>query len=129
MTTRNDVYKCVVCGNIVAVLTGGQGVLTCCDTPMDLMVENITDAAHEKHVPMVIGIGDDIEVSVGSVAHPMQAEHYIEWIEVIADGVSYRKFLKPGDTPDANFSVEAEQVTARAYCNLHGLWKGNHTGK
>jgi len=74
MTTRNGVYKCGVCGNIVAVLTGEQGVLTCCDAPMDLMVENITDAAHEKHVPVVIGIGDDIEVSVGSVAHPMQAE-------------------------------------------------------
>jgi superoxide reductase len=125
MTTRNGVYKCAICGNIVAVLTGGQGALTCCNTPMDLMVENGTDAAHEKHVPMVIGIGDDIEVSVGSVAHPMQEEHYIEWIELIADGVSYRKFLKPGETPDVNFSVEAEEITARAYCNLHGLWRSN----
>ncbi|MCF6265449.1 MAG: desulfoferrodoxin [Desulfuromusa sp.] len=123
MTTRNGVYKCAICGNIVTVLTEGQGVLTCCDAPMNLLVENSTDGAHEKHVPMVIGIGDDMEVSVGSVAHPMQEEHYIEWIEVIADGVSYRKFLKPGDTPDAKFSVAAEVITARAYCNLHGLWK------
>jgi len=123
MTTRNGVYKCAICGNVVTVLTEGQGTLTCCDAPMDLLVENNTDAAHEKHVPMVVGIGDDMEVSVGSVAHPMQAEHYIEWIEVIADGISYRKFLKPGDTPDANFSVDAGEVTARAYCNLHGLWK------
>ncbi len=125
MTTRNGVYKCAICGNIVTVLTGGQGALTCCEAPMGLMDENSTDAAHEKHVPMVIGIGDDIEVSVGSVAHPMQEEHYIEWIELIADGVSYRKFLKPGDTPDVNFSVEAEEVTARAYCNLHGLWRSS----
>ncbi len=123
MTTRNGVYKCAICGNIVTVLTEGQGVLTCCDAPMNLLVENSTDGAHEKHVPMVIGIGDDMEVSVGSVAHPMQEEHYIEWIEVIADGVSYIKFLKPGDTPDAKFSVAAEVITARAYCNLHGLWK------
>ncbi len=123
MTARNDVYKCAICGNIVTVLTEGQGVLTCCDAPMNLLVENSTDGAHEKHVPMVIGIGDDMEVSVGSVAHPMQEEHYIEWIEVIADGISYRKFFKPGDTPDAKFSVAAEVITARAYCNLHGLWK------
>jgi superoxide reductase len=90
---------------------------------MERMVENSTDGAHEKHVPMVVGILDDIEVSVGSVAHPMQPEHYIEWIELLTDRVSYRQLLKPGDTPDVNFSVDTEDVIARAYCNLHGLWK------
>ena len=123
MTTQNGVYKCSVCGNIVAVLTTGAGELVCCGAPMALMTENSTDAAHEKHVPVVIGTGDDLAVSVGSVAHPMQAEHYIEWIEVIADGVSYRKFLKPGDLPEAKFCVDADEISVRAYCNLHGLWK------
>ncbi|MFO7831477.1 MAG: desulfoferrodoxin [Desulfuromonadaceae bacterium] len=129
MKTRNSVYKCGMCGNVVTVLTGGQGDLICCDAPMDLMVENSTDAAHEKHVPMVIGIRDDIEVSVGSVPHPMQDEHYIEWIELLADGISYRNFLKPGDTPDVNFAVDAKEVTARVYCNIHGLWKSSPHGK
>ena len=123
MAIRNDVYKCAACGNVLAILTGGQGDLNCCGAPMERMVENSTDGAHEKHVPMVVGILDDIEVSVGSVAHPMQPEHYIEWIELLTDRVSYRQFLKPADSPDVNFSIDSEDVTARAYCNLHGLWK------
>jgi len=129
MATRNEVYQCATCGNVLAILTGGQGELICCGAPMERMVENSTDGAHEKHVPMVVGILDDIEVSVGSVAHPMQPEHYIEWIELLTDRVSYREFLKPGDTPDVNFSIDTEDVTARAYCNLHGLWKSKPSGE
>ena len=123
MTTQNGVYKCKVCGNIVAVLTTGAGELVCCGAPMNLMAENTTDAALEKHVPVVETTAKGITVTVGSVAHPMQAEHYIEWIEVIADGVSHRAFLKPGDEPKAFFNVTAKKVVVREYCNLHGLWK------
>jgi superoxide reductase len=101
----------------------GAGELVCCGKPMDLMKENITDAAMEKHVPVVEKAGGGIKVTVGSVAHPMQEDHYIEWIEAIIDGKAYRQFLNPGDTPEAFFPVEGEQITAREYCNLHGLWK------
>jgi superoxide reductase len=82
------------------------------------------DAAKEKHVPVVEKTAEGIKVKVGSVAHPMEEKHYIEWIEIIADGKAYRQFLKPGDAPAATFNIAAEQVTAREYCNLHGLWKG-----
>jgi superoxide reductase len=98
------------------------GELVCCGQPMNLLEENTTDAATEKHVPVIEKTADSVKVSVGSVAHPMQEEHYIEWIQVLANGKSYRKFLKPGDAPEAEFSVTGD-VTAREYCNLHGLWK------
>ena len=124
MTERLQVYKCEVCGNIVEVLHEGEGELVCCKQPMKLLVENTVDAAKEKHVPVVEKTAEGIKVKVGSVAHPMEEKHYIEWIEVIADGKAYRQFLKPGDTPEATFNIAAEQVTAREYCNLHGLWKG-----
>lgn len=123
MTTKNGVYKCAVCGNIVEVLTAGKGVLVCCGAPMTLLAENSTDAAQEKHVPVISSADGQVTISVGSVAHPMTAEHYIEWIELIADGVSYRKFLQPGDEPKASFCATGSQLSARAYCNLHGLWK------
>jgi len=123
MTTKNGIYKCSICGNIVEVLTTGQGVLICCGKPMELMAENSTDAAQEKHVPVITSAEGQTTISVGSVAHPMQPEHYIEWIELIADGVSHRKFLQPGDEPKACFSVTGSAISARAYCNLHGLWK------
>jgi len=123
-TQRLQVYKCQVCGNIVEMLHEGVGTLTCCNEPMRLFVENTTDAAREKHVPVIEKIENGIKVSVGSVAHPMEEKHYIEWIELIADGTIYRKFLKPGDAPEAVFAVTATDVYAREYCNLHGLWKG-----
>jgi len=123
MTSRNEVYKCDVCGNIVAVLHGGKGELVCCGKPMRLMKENTTDGATEKHVPVIEKVAGGIKVAVGSVAHPMEEKHYIEWIEIIADGKAYRQFLSPGQTPEAFFPVEAENVMAREYCNLHGLWK------
>lgn len=122
MTKRLEVYKCSLCGNIVEVLHAAGGTLVCCGKNMDLLVENTTDAATEKHVPVIeIGAGS-VTVKVGSVAHPMEEAHYIEWIELVADGKVYRQQLKPGDAPVATFNVTAAAVTAREYCNLHGHW-------
>jgi superoxide reductase len=124
MTKRLQIYKCEVCGNIVEVLHAGPGELVCCKQPMKLLEEGVVDAAKEKHVPVVKKTEEGVTVKVGSVAHPMEEKHYIEWIEIIADGMAYRKFLKPGDAPEATFCVKADQITARELCNLHGLWKG-----
>ncbi len=123
MAERLQVYKCDVCGNIVEVLHGGEGELVCCGQPMKLFVENTVDAAQEKHVPVIEKTAEGIKVKVGTVAHPMEEKHYIEWIEIIADGTVYREFLNPGDAPEATFPIQAENVTAREYCNLHGLWR------
>jgi superoxide reductase len=123
MTEKLQIYKCEVCGNIVEMLHAGAGQLVCCGQPMKLFLENTTDAAKEKHVPVIEKTATGFKVKVGSVAHPMEAAHYIEWIEVIADGQAYRKFLNPGEAPEATFEIKAEKVTAREYCNLHGLWK------
>lgn len=123
MTKQNQVYKCDVCGNIVEVLHAGAGELVCCGQPMTLLNENTTDAATEKHVPVIEKSGSSITVTVGSVEHPMEEKHYIEWIELLADGKVYRKFLKPGEKPQAVFEITADNVEAREYCNLHGLWK------
>lgn len=123
MAEKLEIYKCEACGNIVEVLHGGQGELVCCGSPMKLFKENTVDAAKEKHVPVVEKSADGITVKVGEVAHPMEEKHYIEWVEIIADGSVYRKFLNPGDAPEATFNVVADQVTAREYCTLHGLWK------
>ena len=123
MAEKLQVYKCEVCGNIVEVLHGGKGELVCCGQPMKLIVENTVDAAKEKHVPVVEKTADGFKVKVGSVAHPMEEKHYIEWIEIIADGKAYRQFLKPGGTPEAIFKIDAGKITAREYCNIHGLWK------
>jgi superoxide reductase len=123
MTKKLEVYKCAVCGNIVEVVHAGEGTLSCCGQPMTLQVENTTDASKEKHVPVIEKTKDGYKVSVGSVAHPMEEKHFIEWIELVADGIAYRAFLAPGAAPVAEFKVSASTVTAREYCNLHGLWK------
>ena len=123
MAEQLEVYKCDACGNIVEVLHGGGGELVCCGEAMQLFIENTVDAAKEKHVPVIEKTADGFKVAVGSVAHPMEEKHYIEWIEVIAGGKTYRQFLKPGEEPEATFCVDADQVIAREYCNLHGLWK------
>ena len=123
MAERIEVYKCEACGNIVEVLHGGDGELVCCGEPMKLMVENKVDAAKEKHVPVIEKISGGVKVKVGSVAHPMEDKHYIEWIEIIADGKAYRQFLKSGEKPEASFQVTADKIQGREYCNLHGLWK------
>ena len=124
MAEKLEIYKCEACGNIVEVLHGGEGELVCCGESMKLNVENAVDAAKEKHVPVAEKTADGFKVKVGSVAHPMEQEHYIEWIEVIADGEAYRQFLNPGEAPEAEFCLKADQATAGGYCNLHGLWKG-----
>lgn len=123
MAKQLEIYKCNACGNIVEVTHGGAGELVCCGQPMQLMTENTVDAAKEKHVPVIEKTSNGFKVSVGSVAHPMEDKHYIEWIELVADGSAYRQFLKPGQTPEAEFCIQASQVTAREYCNIHGLWK------
>lgn len=119
---RLEVYKCGVCGNIVEVLHVGGGELVCCGQPMNLLKANTTDASQEKHVPVIETIAGGVRVKVGSAAHPMEEKHYIEWIELIVDGKSYKQFLKPGDAPEAVFKVEGAKISAREYCNLHGLW-------
>ncbi|MBR3881131.1 MAG: desulfoferrodoxin [Mailhella sp.] len=123
MPSRLEVYKCAHCGNIVEVLHGGKAPLICCGEPMKLLREGQTDGASEKHVPVIEKTENGYKVSVGSVDHPMTEEHWIEWIELIADGISYKKFLNPGEAPVAEFCVKADKVTAREFCNLHGLWK------
>jgi superoxide reductase len=123
MTSLNQVYKCTVCGNIVEVLHGADGELNCCAKAMMLMDENTVDAAVEKHVPVLSEIDGGFKVVVGDVLHPMDDDHYIEWIEIVADGIVYRKDLSAGDAPEAEFMIKASSVVARAYCNLHGLWK------
>ncbi len=123
MAERLEVYKCDLCGNIIEVLHGGAGELVCCGQAMSLLAENTVDAAKEKHVPVVEKTPDGVKVKVGSVAHPMEENHYIEWIQIIAGGKSHRQFLNPGEAPEATFTVDAEDVTAREYCNLHGHWK------
>ena len=124
MIERFQVYKCDICGNIVEVAHAGGGQLVCCNQPMNRLDEKSADSALEKHVPVITKTGKGYKVTVGSVAHPMLDEHYIEWIALCADGITHRQYLKPGDEPAAEFCVEAESVTAHAYCNLHGLWKG-----
>lgn len=124
MTAVRQIYKCNECGNIVEVLDIGEGELVCCGESMQRQAENTVDAAREKHVPVIEKIDGGVKVKVGSVAHPMESKHWIEWIEVIADGKSCRHFLKPGQPPEAVFAITAQQITAREYCNLHGLWKG-----
>jgi len=123
MSQHNEIYKCTVCGNIVEVLHAGAGELVCCGQPMVLMAENAVDAAKEKHVPVVTQVADGYKVAVGSVAHPMEDKHWIEWIEITADGKVYRQDLKPGMAPEATFCINADKVSTREYCNLHGLWK------
>jgi superoxide reductase len=124
MAERLEVYKCELCGNIVEVLHGGAGELVCCGQPMVHLVENTVDAAKEKHVPVIEKVAGGVKVKVGSVPHPMEEKHYIEWIELLVNGKAERQFLKPGQAPEAVFKVEQKNVTAREYCNLHGLWKG-----
>lgn len=119
-----QVYHCDLCGNIVEVLHAGEAALVCCGRPMDLYVENTVDAAKEKHVPVVEKVEGGVRVKVGSVPHPMEEKHYIEWIEAIVDGHVCRQSLSPGDKPEAFFACcEGSKITVRELCNIHGLWK------
>ncbi|UCH89675.1 MAG: desulfoferrodoxin [Thermoplasmata archaeon] len=122
MTELLEVYKCEVCGNIVEVVHNGAGELVCCGKPMVLQQEKSEDQGQEKHLPVVEKTDSGVMVKVGSVAHPMEAEHYIEWIEVVTESGAFRKFLKPGDTPEAQFDCVDPITIVRSYCNIHGLW-------
>ena len=123
MAQRYEVYKCDVCGNIAQMMVGGEGEMVCCGQPMKKLTENTVDAAKEKHVPAIEKIEGGYKVKVGSVPHPMEEKHWIQWIELIADSKSYFQFLDPGQAPEAVFMIDAASVSAREYCNLHGLWK------
>ena len=123
MTKMYEIYKCKICGNIVEVLHTGVGQLVCCGQPMELLKEKTEDVGQEKHVPVIEKTETGIKVKVGSVPHPMEEKHYIEWVEIIADGRVYKKFLKPGDKPEAEFEIKAAKIEAREYCNIHELWK------
>ncbi len=124
MAERGEIYKCGVCGLIVEVLVSATSVPVCCSKPMEKLEEKTEDEGMEKHVPVIEKAEGGIKVRVGSVAHPMEPEHYIQWIEINADGEIHRKFLEPGGLPEAFFDVKAENITAREHCNIHGLWKG-----
>ena len=123
MPNRMEVYKCNHCGNMVEVLIGGGAALVCCGENMVHMAENTVDAAKEKHVPVIEVGNGTVTVKVGEVAHPMEEKHFIQWIELIADGQVFSKFLEPGQAPEATFCVTAKELVAREYCNLHGHWK------
>lgn len=118
-----EIYKCEKCGNIVEMVHEGDGQLVCCGEPMKRFEGKTEDQGKEKHVPVVEKSGSTITVKVGSVPHPMEEKHYIEWIEVIACPKVQRQFLKPGEKPKATFTVEGDKFTVREYCNVHGLWK------
>ena len=126
MTERLQIYKCEICGNIVEVLHSGEGQLVCCGQEMKLLKEQMEEQGREKHVPVIERTDKGIKVKVGSIPHPMEDNHYIEWIEAIADDKTMLKFLKPGDKPEAEFEIKDQSVKARDYCNIHGLWS---TGK
>ncbi len=129
MTKLLQVYKCAICGNIVEIIHPGEGELVCCGQPMKLMQEGVSDGATEKHVPVIEKWQKGYHVKVGSARHPMEEKHHIEWIELVVDGQVCRRYLNPADEPEAFFDeVAADTVTAREYCNLHGLWKADNKG-
>ena len=117
------IYKCSLCGNVVELLHDGGAELICCGKPMELLQEKTNDAGMEKHVPVSEKTKKGTKIKIGAVEHPMEENHYIEWIEINFDGKSGKKFLQPGESPEANFEAAPENFTARCYCNVHGLWK------
>ena len=123
MAKQKDVFKCDICGNVVELLHVGGGELVCCGKPMTLMEEKSADSSTEKHVPVIEKKNGGLLVKVGSVPHPMEEKHFIEWIEVIVDGKARRKFLKPGEAAEAFFPGDGKDIKAREYCNIHGLWR------
>lgn len=122
MTKRLQIYKCKVCGNIVEVLHEGAGELVCCDQPMKLLEEKTEEQGKEKHVPVMEKTDKGVQVKVGSIPHPMEEKHFIEWVAVETDKGEFRKFLKPGEKPEAEFEIAEDILGAREYCNIHGLW-------
>ena len=125
MTENRQVYKCEICGNIVEMLHTGVGTMVCCGQPMTLQELNTVDAAKEKHVPVIEKISGGVLVKVGSVEHPMLDNHFIEWIEIHTNDKLYRKHLKPGEKPQAEFLLDEDVLFVREFCSIHGLWKAD----
>jgi superoxide reductase len=123
MVEKLQAYKCAECGNIVEVLTAGGGSLVCCGKPMVHLAPKTADQGKEKHVPVIEKFNGSYKVKIGSIPHPMEEKHFIQWVEVITDGKVYRQSLQPGQAPEAVFNLAGENITAREYCNLHGLWE------
>jgi superoxide reductase len=125
MTIQKEIYKCDICGNITEVLHSGAGELVCCGEAMGLSIEKRQDIGQEKHIPIIEKKEDGLMVRVGSIQHPMSKDHYIEWIEIITNNTVCKKFLNPGDSPEAFFKMKIgeREVKARAYCNIHKLWQ------
>lgn len=124
MRKRTEIYRCNVCGNITEVLHGGVGTMICCNKPMELLKPKTVEEGKEKHVPVIKKTDEGIKVVVGSVHHPMEENHFIEWIEVIIGENVLRKFLKPGEPPEATFKLleGSSDFQVREYCTVHGLW-------
>jgi superoxide reductase len=125
---KRDIYKCETCGNIVEILHEGAGTLVCCDEPMQLQKEKVKEEGNEKHVPIIEKDQEGVIIKVGSIPHPMTKEHHIEWVEISTEKGESKKFLQPGDKPEAAFPVK-KKVKSREYCNIHGLWKDNEKKK
>ena len=125
MTKKNEIYKCNVCGNIVEMIHTGAGHPVCCGQPMELLKEKTEDTGFEKHVPVIEKTASGLKVKVGSLPHPMEEEHYIEWIELIGKSTARRNFLSPNNAPQTEFQITGPTTKVRAYCNLHGLWKAS----
>jgi superoxide reductase len=127
MIEKNQIYKCSVCGNIVEVINAGGGTLVCCGKNMELQeAKDLEAEGKEKHVPVIEKTATGYKIKVGSVPHPMEEAHYIQWIEIIADEQSYKTFLKPGQTPEAKFCLSTKKINVRIYCNIHGLWQNEN---
>ena len=122
MTELNQVYKCEICGNIVEIIHAGMGQLVCCGQPMRLLKEETKEQLKEKHLPVIKFNEKGIEIEIGKVLHPMEENHFIEWIEISTEKGTSKKFLNPGEKPRAQFFVKSNKIKARAYCNVHGLW-------
>ncbi len=120
MTQRDEVYKCEACSNLLGVMHEAGGELVCCGQNMVLLKANSTDASEEKHVPVITQNGKTVKVTV---SHPMEEKHFIEVIGVLAGDKLYRAYLKPEGKPEATFEISEEVKCARAYCNIHGMWK------
>jgi superoxide reductase len=123
MSEISEVYKCVSCPLTVEVETKADCAPSCCGQPMTLLTPNTSDGAKEKHVPVITKVDGGYKVAIGSVTHPMEEKHYIQWIEITVDGVTQKKHLLPGEAPEATFKTTDGTPTAREYCNIHGLWK------
>ena len=122
---KNEVYKCSICGNIIEVTHVGGGTLVCCGKEMNKLEANTVEASQEKHLPVVEILTDKIVVKIGSVPHPMEEAHFIEWVELVCQDKIYRKYLTPGMDPIAEFCNVENVKAVREYCNLHGLWQTN----